>query len=175
MSVALVAKILAEHDVHFALFGGAAVIAHGVLRSTKDYDFVTTNSAILDRAVWSAVGELGTVDVRRGEFDDPLRGVVRIRFASSDPVDVVVAKYRWQQAIIDRAEPMDVGQLTIPVARIPDLILLKVFAGGPLDVSDIHALLERADNRQQIILEVDAHIADLPDDAQKLWATLRAE
>ena len=48
------------------------------------------------------------VDIHTGDFDDPLRGVARIRSADFK-LDVVVAKYKWQAALIDRAEPLTFG------------------------------------------------------------------
>lgn len=176
MKAAAVAEYLQTRQIVFALVGGFAVAARGHIRYTEDYDFLTTDSAVLARAFWNELRSAGaTVDVRQGDPDDPLRGVAHIRLPNGADVDVVVAKYRWQQAVIARAELIDVGGVILPVPSTPDLILLKLFAGGPLDQRDIHELFFAAPDRTQIIAEVDAHLSDLPDDAQKLWATLRAE
>lgn len=174
MNAQRVADILQRHNVQYAVVGGIAVIARGYLRVTRDVDFLTTASSILTRATWSELEQLATVEVRRGDFDDPMRGVIRIFFSPEDNVDVVVAKYRWQQDIIARSEPLDIGGFIAPVPTVPDLIRLKLFAGGGIDQQDILALLERG-NRAQIVAEVDEHIGALPEDAQKLWAKLRAE
>jgi hypothetical protein len=56
----------------------------------------------------------------------------------------------------------------LPVVRAADLILLKLFAGGPQDAWDIEQLLAGAD-REELIAEVDREIAPLPKEAGDLW------
>src|SRR5262249_49950427 len=113
---------------------------------------------------WTRLREDGTqVSIRPGDSDDPLRGVVRVGLADGNMVDVVVGKYQWQQSVIERAEPLEIDGVTVPVARSGDLILLKLFAGGPQDLTDIRAILGTAD-RDRIIGEVRTHLALLPEE-----------
>lgn len=173
MKAAPVADYLQSRHIAFALIGGFAVIARGRIRYTEDYDFLTTDRSVLERGFW---GDLqGVLDVRRGDLDDPLGGVVHIRLPNGADVDVVVGKHRWEEAIIARAELVDFGGVLVPVPLTDDLILLKLSAGGPVDQFDIHELLYAHPDRAEIVAQVDAHIGDLPHDAQQLWAKLRAE
>jgi hypothetical protein len=40
-------------------------------------------------------------------------------------VDVVVGRFSWQREIVEAAEPMSLGDLSVPVARPAGLVLLE--------------------------------------------------
>ena len=70
---------------------------------------------VFDTSVWAELIRDGiVVDVRRGDFDDPLDGVIRV----GDPgeVDVVVGKWKWEQRVVDNAEPLQIAGILMPVA-----------------------------------------------------------
>lgn len=75
------------------------------------------------------------VDVRKGDLDDPLGGVVRIG-AGADQIDLVVGKWTWEQRVVERAQLVEVGGFPMRVPTTSDLILLKLAAGGPIDQQD---------------------------------------
>ena len=172
MKAARVADHLARKDVSFALIGGFAVIARGRPRFTRDYDFATVDTQVLQRQFWLDLGD-ASVDIRRADFDDPLRGVVRIVLSDATRVDVVVLKFQWQHRVIERAEILDLGGIALPVPRTSDVILLKLFAAGGIDRTDVYELLHLPD-REAIVAEVNEHIVELPEDAQQLWRTILA-
>jgi hypothetical protein len=88
---------------------------------------------------------------------------------------VVVGRHAWEREIIEEAEPLSLGELTVPVARPAGLVLLKLHAGGPKDAWDIRALLEASDQAADGEVEVDRVVPRLPADARSLWSRLRAE
>src|SRR5947208_3456774 len=98
-----VADLLKENDVAFALIGAEAVAARGVPRATFDIDLFTVDVRVLREEFWSSLQPAAAVDVRRGDFDDPLRGVVRIRAAGELSIDVVVGRWKWEQKVVERA------------------------------------------------------------------------
>ncbi len=112
------------------------------------------------------------MDVRRGAADDPLAGVVRFSQPNERDVDIVVGRSRWQQGIIRRARTIDVGGLTVPVVDVTGLILLKLYAGGSQDASDIEQLLAVAD-QAEVVAAVDALVYELSHAARTLWERLR--
>lgn len=169
MSAADVCGYLADRGISYAVIGAHAIALHGVVRATLDVDLLTTDRRVLHSDFWTDLAG-AMVDVRRGDYDDPLGGVVRIEFPRDD-VDVVVGKYKWQQEVVARAERVP-GDLN-PVARASDLILLKLFSGGPQDRADILGLL-RALDRAALIAEVELHLHRLPPDARALWNEIRA-
>jgi predicted nucleotidyltransferase len=166
-----VALALDQQRVEFAIVGGTALPLHGVNRSTLDVDILTTDGRVLTAPIWSILEPVATVDIRRGDPDDPLRGVVRIRDESNQIVDVVVGRWIWQREAVERAENLVVDGTPIPVIRAADLALLKLDAGGAQDLSDIEQLL--ALRGEELAAEVDSRVHDLPAAARERWAALR--
>jgi len=166
--LARVVAILEEHGVEFALIGGIALAHRGHSRFTIDTDLFTTESRVLRADLWASLSDV-KVDLRQGDSDDPLRGIVRI--GESDQIDVVVGKWNWEHRVIQRSEPMDVEGVTVPVPTRADLILLKLAAGGPKDIIDATELL-RLGPRDEIIAHVGENIRSLPQDAQRTWQAL---
>ena len=162
---------LTEAGAQFALIGGAAMAVHGVARSTRDVDLLTLLDVSLDEASWTLLSEAGVdVSVTRGDADDPLAGVVRFAQPAQDPVDLVVGRYRWQQRLVERAEPALLGgAVTLPAAQPRDLILLKLFAGGSHDVWDIQQLITGPD-AERLVAAVDDDLGQLPVRCRRLWA-----
>jgi hypothetical protein len=168
-------RILEFVGVRYALIGAHAMAARGYPRSTVDVDFLTADQRILDPAIWTdVIRSGGTVDVRRGDHDDPLAGVVHILLADGSDVDVVVARWKWEAAVIERAERMRIAGIEIPVARTSDLIMLKLAAGGYLDQRDAAALLATG-NRTELVREVEEHIDDVRPDIRPAWRELLAQ
>ena len=156
--------------VRCALIGAAALAAAGVARSTYDIDLLATDPRSLGEDVWTAARAGGaSVEIRRGDADDPLLGVVRISSAGERPVDVVVGRFDWQRRAIERAERPGSGPA---VVRPSDLILLKLHAGGPQDLWDIQQLLALP-NAAALAAMVDADLAALPADARERWTLVR--
>jgi hypothetical protein len=168
-----VQNILDRLGVTYVLAGGMAVVARGYVRFTLDLDLLTTDVRVLQPAVWDELRAAGIpIDVRKGEFDDPLAGVVRIG-SKPETIDVVVGRWKWEQRVIERAEVLEVEGRAIRVPLTSDLILLKLAAGGPIDQQDIVRLIA-VGPRDQLIAEVNEKISDLPEDAQRLWSRLIA-
>ena len=125
-----------------ALIGGLALAAHGILRATRDADLLGTEPEFLRREFWAAVAAKGiAVSVRRGDSDDPLLGVVRFDREPEPDVDLVVGRERWLDGVLSRRVTLSLGGESIPVVDAPDLVLLKVDAGGPIDLIDARLLL----------------------------------
>ncbi|HET8775482.1 MAG TPA: hypothetical protein VFP80_16900, partial [Thermoanaerobaculia bacterium] len=130
-----------QRNVQVALIGAAAMTLYGVSRTTFDTDLLAVDRAVLRSELWADFPDIA--DVRKGDFDDPLAGVVRIKRGGERTVDVVVAKYRFQAG---------------------DLVLLKLFAGGPKDLLDVGMLLQ-AD--PSLRAHVEQHLSELPDVVQR--------
>jgi hypothetical protein len=165
-------RILERAGIPHALIGAAALALRGHSRSTQDTDFFTTDRRVFQSQLWSELVEQGVpVDIRKGDADDPLGGVVRIG-PILDQVDIVVGRWKWEQQVIDRSERMNVFGESVPVVTASDLILLKLAAGGYKDLVDAASLLSLGP-RTRIVTEVDGRISALPADAQAEWAKLR--
>ena len=168
-----VKQILDDLGVQYAVIGAMAMAARGFPRFTLDFDFLTTNQAVLEAKIWDElVRESIVVDVRKGDFDDPLAGVVRI--GEPGEVDVIVGKWKWEQHVVESAEPLRVAGMVLPVAKTSDLILMKLNSGGYQSRLDVMGLLE-VGPREQLIAEVEVKLGDLPSTAEKDARTMWAE
>jgi hypothetical protein len=126
-----VRRVLQSLGAPHALIGAHAMAARGYPRFTVDVDLLTSDRRVLDPGVWTALQQAGgRVDARRGDADDPVAGVVHILLPDSTDVDVVVARWKWEADVIERADPMHVADVQIKVPRTSDLILLKLAAGA---------------------------------------------
>jgi hypothetical protein len=165
--IATVADHLRRADVSFAVIGAAAMSARGFARQTFDLDILTTDTRVLAKEFWGPISP--SADVRRGEDDDPLAGVIRFH----DPeLDIVVGRMRWQTEAVLRAETLTIGNDSLPVVTLGDLILLKLDAGGYRDAADIKALLSGAETG--VVGHVESILARLDERAQRLWTEIRA-
>jgi hypothetical protein len=165
-----VSRLLDSEGIHHALIGAAALAAAGVARSTLDLDMLTTDERALDHRIWDPVRASGVaVDVRRGDADDPLAGVVRVSASGERPVDLVLGRHAWQRRAVDRAITLATGDR---VVQPRDLVLLKLYAGGTQDLWDIRQLLD-INSDPTLIAHVEADLAELPAAARGLWAEVQ--
>jgi hypothetical protein len=164
-------QILERAGIPHALIGAAAVTLRGHSRSTLDTDFLTTDHSVFRPSLWKELVDRGEpVDIRKGDWDDPLAGVIRIG-PPSDQVDVIVGKWKWEQEVINRSESMNAFGESVRVATGSDLILLKLAAGGYKDLVDAASLLSLGP-RERIVAEVNGRVADLPAKAQAEWVKM---
>lgn len=171
MILEAVTGILESIGAGYALIGGQAVAMRGHPRLTLDYDLLTTDRRVFGRDVWKSLEDRGAVvDVRQGDFEDPLAGVVHINFDQHE-ADLVVGKSSWEQGAIDRAERLTLEGIIVPVARTSDLILLKLSAGGFLDLQDAYALLQTGP-RAHLVREVEQTINALQSEAREAWRVI---
>lgn len=164
-----VSGFLEQAGVAHALIGAGALAVHGVSRSTVDQDLLTTDTRVLADAFWEPLDGV-RADVRRGDSDDPLAGVVAIGQESERDVDVIVGRHGWQRDAVMRAAVP--GGIPVPVVQAGDLVLLKLYAGGAQDLWDIEQLLavtDAAPIREHVARVIDA----LPPRCAELWARWR--
>src|SRR5581483_4322027 len=99
--------------------------------------FMTADPDVLLQSTWQELADEGVVvDRRRGGLDDPVAGVVHLRDREGVEADVLLARWKWELSVLQRAEPLDLGEFTVAVPRTADLILLKLAAGGGVDLLD---------------------------------------
>ncbi len=169
--LALVSRALEAHGVAHAVIGAAALAVHGVSRATADIDLLMTDPRCFDSTLWAPVEAAGAaVDMRRGDADDPLAGVIRISRGENPPVAVIAGRSTWQTAIMARAVRTAVAGASVPIAAPADVVLLKLYAGGPQDAWDIAQLLDAAPSIEPL---VEAALSALPADCAALWRRIR--
>lgn len=137
--------------IHFALIGGLAMSAWGVVRATADIDLLAhsdpsplRNLTIRQRMKTFFESRGCTVDWRMGDLEDPIPLLLRIGLAPPTvdlEADVLWAHKRWQREALTRIVTLTVSGMDVFVLHPEDLILLKLEAGGPQDLLDVESLL----------------------------------
>jgi hypothetical protein len=137
-------------QVRFALIGGLAVSAWGRVRATQDIDILADSipSPLQEQslrnhlgAVWEARGCI--VEWRVGMSDDPIPLLLHLVLPppARAAVDVLWAWKAWQREALTRVCTVRVARTTVAVLHPEDLILMKLEAGGPLDLLDVESIL----------------------------------
>ena len=130
----------------YALIGALAVSARGRPRATGDIDFlVSAEKDFFDKTLPEIIKSMGyDVKVFRGDYDDPLGGLVRVYDDNNmGLVDIIPVFWKWQDDMVRDAEYLTLkDKVTIPVVRAEDLIVLKLKAGGHQDIVDVEELIK---------------------------------
>jgi predicted nucleotidyltransferase len=157
-----VLEALTTAGVRFVVVGGVAVVLHGHPRFTADLDMVIDLAPDQAQAAVDALTGLGfrprlPVDPR--DFADPAtrrrwvkdRGLTAFSFHNPDnpllEVDLFAEAPIDFEALWARAVTMALGSLTVRVASIEDLILMKERAGRPQDIADLQVLRRLGEDR----------------------------
>jgi hypothetical protein len=141
--IGTIVAILEEERCGFALIGAMAMLAHDAPRATLDIDLLTTETRALRFGWRERLPADVTVDIRAGEHDDPLAGVITFERTGEPSIDLVIGRWKWQAAAIARAVPVRILGASIPVLAAADLVITKLDAGGHRDLLDVEFLLER--------------------------------
>jgi hypothetical protein len=150
---AVVLKALSSRGARFAVAGGFACLAHGVVRVTLDLDLLIEMSDENLACLWETLSDLGFVTQQPVSRVDVISAVSLARLArekhmqalswvhGTHPfviVDLLVGEgFRWSPALI---EEMDLFGVLVPVLRREELIRLKQAAGREKDLVDVREL-----------------------------------
>jgi len=148
-------RALDDSGVRYVVVGGMAMVLHGHARLTLDVDLVIDLAPEPARKAVAALTELGyspRVPVAAEDFADAeLRERWRLEkgmevfslWNPDDPmsvVDLFVHHPIGFDELWARSQPARLGEVTVRIASIADLIRLKKLAGRPKDLEDVHFL-----------------------------------
>jgi predicted nucleotidyltransferase len=141
-----VADILKQQQVEAVVIGAVALAAHNYVRHTRDIDLgVSTDPATL-RRVLNALREAGfTAELHEPDGADPLGGVIDIS-GNFGLLQIVNFGGRFPVVIEDalRSATMVVRPgSSLKLVPLPQLVALKLYAGGVKSKADILELLRR--------------------------------
>jgi hypothetical protein len=134
--------------VRFVLLGGYAVGVHVKPRATKDLDLLVSgegdNLSRVAEALTAFGAPVAVIEAARNMKATEIvyLGVPPVRIDILRRADGIDTEHA-----IDRAEPVTLGDLTVPVISLVDLIANKRASGRPQDLADV-VLLERAAQRR---------------------------
>lgn len=148
-------KALNDEKVQYIIVGGLATVLHGYARFTADIDLVINlNQAEAEKAI-NVINSLGLkprAPVDPMQFTDKnirdswVNDKNMLVFSFFDPdnplmvLDVFIREPFPFDEMILRAIHMNLGELSVPVCAINDLIKMKKKAGRPKDLEDIKYL-----------------------------------
>jgi len=148
-------KALNEANVQYIVVGGLATVLHGYARLTADIDLVINlDQQEAEKAVktLTVIGLKPRLPVDPMQFTDEAireswvndKNMLVFSFYQPDNplmiLDVFVREPFPFQQMAERAVPMDLGGITVPVCAISDLIAMKQKAGRLKDLEDIKYL-----------------------------------
>jgi hypothetical protein len=132
--------------IAYALIGGLAVAARGIVRATQDVDLLVALPVQEALSLEQSMRDSGfQATFHRGAVDDPIVGVLRLAIPVAGAevnCDLLFASREWQTRAIKNATSVDLGSFVVRVAQPADLFLLKLYAGGPQDLIDAAQLLK---------------------------------
>ncbi len=148
---------LNEANVNYLVVGGVAVVLHGHLRFTADLDLVVALDGFNVKNAIRAFSSLGYRPRAPVEFSDFADADHRqawihekglLVFSLWNPavpgseIDLFIEEPFSMVDALARATSFNLGETSVRVASIADLIELKTIAGRPKDLSDILVLKE---------------------------------
>ncbi len=125
------------------LFGAQAVNVYGRPRMTADVD-VTVEIERARLPAFVAQLEREGFQLRVANAREFVKATSVLPFVHSStgmPLDLVVAGSALERMFLDRAQPIDIGGVVVPVISPGDLVVAKILAGRPKDLDDAAGVL----------------------------------
>ena len=144
-------RSLAECEVEYVLIGGIAVQTHGHVRMTNDADLIPAPEPANLGRLADALNALGARVLNPGHEDEKItasmlpRATIWQFTTRAGGVDVMheVPGGREFNELRSDALEVQLGEITVPVAGLDDLIRMKEARGRQIDLEDIVALTDR--------------------------------
>ena len=134
-------RVLEKHRVAYALIGGYAVGLHAEPRATKDLDLVVAPTLKNAKALLKALKEFGAPIDNLSEQELAKPGLLYVFGIPPLRVDILNRlKGVDVTRLVKRAKRVKLGNATLRVIDIDDLIHVKTIAGRPQDKVDVKAL-----------------------------------
>ena len=142
--LAIFSKELEARQFRYALIGGLAASIRGRIRATEDLDLILLCS--LDEGL-ELVESLrqSRFSALLDDYEEVARSALLLPLIDQDSgiqLDLAIGLSGFEQEIVERADPMMIGDNEIFVATAEDLLVLKMLAGRPQDLQDVMGIVE---------------------------------
>ena len=132
-----VVDLLTDRKVDYAVIGALAASVHGVVRASMDADVLLSVGV---REAESLEHNLKTegfrTEMRRGDFEDPIPGLIEVRDSHDNRVDLLLGLRGVESQVFSRVIEVPFQGKSLKFIGREDFIAMKVFAGGPMDLVD---------------------------------------
>lgn len=146
-------EVLASEKIDYAVIGAMAASVYGVVRASMDADAVLSLAAQrrsdLERKFKAAGFQ---TELRVGDPDDPIPAVLQLTDSFENRVDLLVGLRGLEPEAFLRTIDVPFQGATLRVVGREDFIAMKVFAGGPQDMTDARNAIAAASDSLDFIL-----------------------
>lgn len=153
------------------LIGGLAVVARGLVRTTRDIDLAVEGGQVDPKTVLSVFESAGF----EARVEDPIGFAARAQVLllhhadTGIPLDLSFGWLRFELEALARAELIELAGVELPVAQAEDLIIYKAVAWRPVDRQDIEGLLLHHDNVDLVrVRRIVAELAEAIDEPERI-------
>lgn len=127
-----VVALLDVSSIDYAVIGALAAAVHGVVRASVDADAVVQVTAAKLSELQATLTDHGlTVELRRGDFDDPIPAMLQVTDEFGNRVDLLAGLRGLDAGVYARAIRIPFEGTQLQVVGREDFIAMKAFAGGP--------------------------------------------
>lgn len=132
-----VVDVLTARSIDYAVIGALAASLHGAGRASLDADLVVSSSIMEGTRIDEALKRAGlTTELRRGDLEDAIPGLVRVSDSFGNQVDVLLGIRGLDPEAFSRTVEVPLEGTRLRFAGREDFIAMKVAAGGPIDLLD---------------------------------------
>jgi len=142
-SFILMNEFFQRHQIRYCLIGGIAAGFWGEPRFTKDMDFTVVSVTGVISATARLLQKEKFVFEEKGSSQIQVLKKGALRFQA----DLILAETEYQDWVVQRAVPVDVFGVTVPICTAEDLIILKLIANRRQDLLDIENVLKHHSSR----------------------------
>jgi hypothetical protein len=140
--------VLSAEGIEYAVVGAMAGSVHGVVRASLDADAIMSLATQKLRDLQKRFIAAGfETELRYGDADDPIAAMLVLTDRHENRVDLLVGLRGLEFAAFARAVDVPFQGETLRVIGREDFIAMKVFAGGPQDLSDARHVIHAARNQ----------------------------
>ena len=140
-----VISVLNRQRIPYAIIGAFAASFHGVVRASIDADaMISLESGQAGiKALMENLRKAGLKSIyRKGDLNDPVGAVVNIEDGFNNRVDLLIDIQGMAEDVFSRAIQASFRGARIRLIGVEDFIAMKIFAGGPRDLSDVAGVLK---------------------------------
>lgn len=137
--------LVTDEGIAYAVIGAMAAAVHGVVRASVDADVVLAVDASRLRQLERKFVTAGfQTQFREGDFEDPVPAVLALGDPHGNRVDLLAGLRGLEPTAFTRAITVPFQGVALRVIGREDFIAMKVFAGGPKDMTDARSALHAA-------------------------------
>jgi predicted nucleotidyltransferase len=132
-----VVAVLNKQGIAYGVVGALAASVYGTVRATIDADALVSVSPSKLAGLEKTIRKAGlTVELRRGDSDDPIPALFAISDQFGNRVDLLGGLRGLDPAAFERTITVAFSGTTLRIIGREDFIAMKCFAGGPQDIAD---------------------------------------